>query len=149
MPLIRVLSQAVHLRIASPEVCQKRTKQVIPLRYGGRDEDRGHKRHISPHPVGRINELQSVESRIKEGISTGQQGEQARRRLEDVGRPVHGTPEQPCRAVCWEECRAPASQIYVFCPGRHCDTLTWLRLQLERGDPAQMGHVINAQHGAN
>ena len=95
----RIHSQAVHLRILSSEVRKKRRKQVIPLRYRGRDEDRGRRRHISPRPIRGICELQPVEIRLKGGLSTGKQGEQARQRLEDIGRPVSFLPENPSRAA--------------------------------------------------
>ena len=44
---------------------------------------------------------------------------------------------------------SPESQVYVFRPGRLSGTLAWLCLPITRGDPTQMGHVIDARHGAN
>ena len=131
--------QAVHLRISSPEVRQKRQKQVIPLCYRGLDEDCGHRCHISPQPVRSVSELQPVKSRLKGGISTGKHGEQARRRLEEIDRPVRLPTKKPSRAVRGKEHHPSASQVDVIVA---YGPLAWICLPIERGDPAQVSDVI-------
>ena len=59
------------------------------------------------------------------------------------------SPKKPRRAICGEKLQAPEIQVDMFCPGRLSGTLAWLCLPIARGDPAQMGHVIHARHGAN
>ena len=95
----RINSQAVHLRISSPEVRQKRRKQVIPLRYRGLDVDRGRRRHISPRPVRNVSKFQPVESRLEGGLSIGGHEEQALQRLKDVDRRVRLPPKEPSLTV--------------------------------------------------
>ena len=109
----RLNLQAVHLRILSPEVRQKCRKQVIPFRYRRMDEDCELRRHISPCPVRSVRELQPVESRLKGGLLTGKQGEQARQYLEDVDRLVRLPPKQPICAVRRKDRHPSASRVYV------------------------------------
>ena len=132
-----------------PEVQEQLRKQVILLRYRGRDENRGRRRHISPRPVRSVSKLQPVESRLKEGLSTDKHGEQAHRRLKYVDRPIRLPSKNRSHTVRRDEYQPLAIQVNVVCPCRLCGLLAWLRLPTEWGDPSQVSNVIYVRHGAN